>query len=95
MDLSGHTILILDTNVTPFTARLQAAIEHAGAESILARTAGAATDRIATSRISAAAVNIEHRTTAEELGVAYVLYASSEPPGTIVASLARLLLGPP
>jgi hypothetical protein len=94
MDLSGHTILIIDTKVSPFTARLQAAIEHAGATSVLARTTAAASDRITQSRISAAAVNIEQRTAAEELGIPYVLYAPSEPPGTIVASLAHLLLGP-
>jgi len=94
MDLSGHTILIIETHVTPFTARLEAAVEHAGGQTILARTAAAASDRVAEARISAAAVNLEHRATAEVLGLPYVLYAPSEPPGAIVAGLARLLLGP-
>jgi hypothetical protein len=94
MDLSGHTILIVDPNVTPFTARLQAAVEREGAASILVRTAADASDRIKEARFSAAVLNADHRALAEELGIQYVLYTPSEPPATIIAELAHLLVGP-
>ena len=94
MDLSAHTILVVEPNVTPFTARLQAAIEHEGARSILVRTAAEASDRIKQSRLTAAVVSAEHRALAEQLGIQYVLYVPSEPPSTIIADLRRLSLGP-
>ncbi len=95
MDLSGHTILIVEPDVTPFTARLEAAIEHEGAESILVHNAAEASDRIVQSRLSAAVLNAEHRALAEQLGIQYALYVRSEPPATIVADLKRLVLGLP
>jgi hypothetical protein len=93
-DLSGHTILIVEPNVTPFTARLQAAIDREGAKSILVRTAPEASNQIKQSRFSAAVLNADHRALAEELGIQYVLYVPSEPPAMIIAELARLLVGP-
>jgi hypothetical protein len=93
MDLSGHAILVVDADPTPFTARLQDAIEQAGAQTVLVRTAEEASDRVK-SRISAAAVNVNHRDVAEQLGVAYVLYTPSSPLDVIVAGLKRLVLGP-
>jgi hypothetical protein len=94
MDLSGHTILIVEPNVTPFTARLRAAIEREGAVNVLVRTAADASHRIKQSRFSAAVLKADHRALAEELGIQYVLYTPSEPPATIIAELARLLVGP-
>src|SRR5437763_6559958 len=93
MDLSAHTILVVEPNVTPFTARLQAAIEHEGARSILVRTAAEASDQIKQSRLTAAVVSAEHRALAEQLGIQYVLYVPSEPPSTIIADLRTSVAG--
>ena len=46
MALTGHSILIIDTNADGYVGRLRTAIQDAGAESIIARTAGTARERV-------------------------------------------------
>jgi hypothetical protein len=97
MDLSGHLILIVETGATPFAARLQSAIERAGAVTMVVRDGGAAMEQVKQVKqlkFSAAAVDSEHRVVAEELGIPYVLYVPTEPLRSIVSGLARLLIGP-
>src|SRR5262249_33814627 len=93
-DLTGHTVVIVEANPTPFTARLQSAVEQTGAQAVLALSTEAASQRVKRSRVSAAVVNVTHRTTAEQLGVLYVLFTPQSPPSFIVAALRRLLRGP-
>jgi hypothetical protein len=94
MDLSGHVILIVETSVAPFIARLQSAIERAGAVTMVVHDPGAALEQVKQLKFSAAAVNTEHRVVAEELGIPYVLYVPTEPPRSIVSGLTRLVVGP-
>jgi hypothetical protein len=94
MELSDHSILIIEAKNAPFIVRLQAAIEQAGGDSIVVRSSGDAKERVKQFNFSAAAANVEHRAVVEKLGIPYVLYLPAEPPGAVVAMLIRRLAGP-
>ena len=94
MALTGHSILIIDTNATAYVGRLRVAIQDAGAESTTAGAAGTARECVKRFKFSAAVVNVEHRALAEELGILYLLYSPGEPLRVILAGLERFLLGP-
>jgi hypothetical protein len=91
MRLSGHSILIVESEVGSFVARLQTAIEDVGAESLVARDAPTALQRCERFRFSAALVNAEHRQLMDQLSMPSMLYVREEPPKGIVASLESML----
>jgi ActR/RegA family two-component response regulator len=90
-DLSHHSILVVETRLTPHVAHLQQALERVGAETVVARDADTAQERCRQFKFSAAVVNVEHRALAEQLGLPYILYAPTEKATAILATLARLL----
>lgn len=92
--LHGHSILIVEPEVGPFVTALQAAIDNAGAETLVARDVATALQRCEQFRFSAALVNAEHRSVLEgltERNVPALLYVRTETPKAIVASVERLL----
>jgi hypothetical protein len=93
IDLRGHSILIIDSEVSGFADRLAATLEHGGAETLVVRDpySGNGPERIRQFTFSAALVSAEHGSVTANLGMPTVLYTRSEKPEAIVASLERML----
>jgi hypothetical protein len=93
MTLRGHPILIVESDAGPFIAQLQAAVEGAGAECLVARDPPTALERCERFDFSAALVNAEFKSLSDQLDIAVLLYARSDTLGSIVTALERLLGG--
>ena len=94
MLLQNHVVLIVESDIGPFVLALQAAMEQAGAETLVARDPASAMERKQRFQFSAAAVNVEHRSLISELGIPTLFYGSGETPPAptaIVSGLVRLL----
>jgi hypothetical protein len=92
--LQGHSILIVEPEVGPFIARLQAAVDDLGAETLVVRDPTAALERCERFSFSAALVNTDHRPLLDELtarNIPALLYIRAEGPNAIVGSLGRML----
>ena len=96
MSLSGHSILIVESEVASFVVALQAAIERTGAESLVVRdpSTSEGLERIRRFKFSAAVINILHRSLIDDLDIPVLVYGGSAIPARpdmIVAKLRRLL----
>lgn len=94
MPLRGHSILIVESELGSFITALQAAVDHTGAESLVARDPVSALQRCAHFQFSAALVNAEHRTILTpltEVGIPALLYVRDEQPKAVISSLERFL----
>lgn len=91
MSIAGHSILIVQPDIGPFAARLQAAVDHAGAQTVVARDVKTALHRCAEFQFSAVLLNANQREAAAHLQPRCLIYHDSEPPQEIVASLEKML----
>ena len=93
MDLSGHPILIVESEGV-FTEALRVALEQAGAETLAARDTATALWSTKTFRFSAAAINREHSALLDALRVPTIVYGAQEVPqqhDAIVSAPTRLV----
>lgn len=94
-DLTGHAILIVESEIALFVEALQRAIDATGAESIVIRRPEASiTARMRRLKFTAAVVNIEHAPAVDDLGIPAVIYGTPDlpkHPRAIVEALATLL----
>jgi|RifCSP13_1_1023834.scaffolds.fasta_scaffold412594_1 hypothetical protein len=93
MTLRDCAILIVDSEVSLFATELAAAVEYAGAGTVIVRDpyTGSGPDRIKDFAFTAALVSAEHRALATRLNVPTLLYQRTERPDAIVASLEEML----
>jgi hypothetical protein len=94
--MRGHSILIIESEVSFFTSLLQEAIELAGAESLVVHDpySAAGVERFKRFKFSAAVINVQHRGLINDLEVPVIVYGGSETPAdpdVIVSKLRRLL----
>jgi hypothetical protein len=94
--MRGHSILIVESEVSSFARLLQEPVEQTGAESLVVRDpySVAGVERIKRFKFSAAAINVQHRAVIDDLDVPVVVYGGSETPArsdVIVSKLKRLL----
>jgi hypothetical protein len=94
--MRGHSILIVESEVSSFASRLQEVIERAGAQSLIVRDPYSAdgAQRLKQFKFSAAVINVQHRRLIDDLDVPVVVYGGSETPAfpdVIVSKLKRLL----
>jgi hypothetical protein len=93
MNLRGHSILIIDSEISAFADQLASTLRGGGAETLIVRDpyTGSGPDRIKAFAFSAAVVSSEHETLARRLGIPIVLYTRSDQPAAIVRSLEEVL----
>jgi hypothetical protein len=94
--MRGHSVVIVESEVSSFASRLQEAIELTGAESFIVRDPYSAegVDRIKRFKFSAAVINVPHSRLIDNLDVPVVVYGGSATPAfpdVIVSKLRRLL----
>ncbi len=87
------SILIVESEVSPFVVRLQTVLEQRGAETLVARDQQLALQRNEQFSFTAALVNAEHRALLARLGIPALLYVRTEAPRAIVDGLEKLLAG--
>jgi len=96
-NLTGHGILIVESEIARFVDALQRGIDATGAESVVIRRPEASvTARMRRLKFTAAVVNIEHAPAVVDLGVPAVVYGTPDlpkHPRTIVEALVKLLKG--
>jgi hypothetical protein len=80
MDLSGHSILIVESEITTFVRSLQTAIVRKGAGTLVARDPVKALERAKRFNFSAAVVNADHAGLVDQLGMPVLLYGARRPP---------------
>jgi ActR/RegA family two-component response regulator len=91
MSCHQRSILVVESEVSPFVLRLQVALEQRGAETLVARDQQTALQRSEQFTFSAALVNVEHRALVPRLGIPALLYVRTETPREIVDGLEKLL----
>jgi hypothetical protein len=93
LSIRAQAILILADILSPTRDGLRAAIERAGAETVLVVDPIAAVEACTRFTFAAAAVSFAHRSAGVTLGVPYVVYAEGEQAESVVAALEKRLMG--
>ena len=94
MPLTGHNILVVESEIGPFVTPLQRSLEAAGAETMVARNLAVALLRIDEFAFTAVVPSKDYAVIKERVEVPVVVYGSRDverEPQTIVAELARQL----
>jgi len=94
MPLTGHNILIVETEIGPFVLSLQRTLEAAGAETLVARDLRTARLRTNEFEFTGVVASNEHAAIKEAVDLRTVCYgsgATERDPRAILAALARLL----